>query len=72
MSTRELLEIVERDPSYLLTLIERDDQLEERADRLCVAGILAEKWVDMLFRGYILTADGRDLLHGASERRLSA
>lgn len=66
MSTRELLEALDREPCAARV---QQDKRVRLLEKLELAKLTTMPSGD---DGYILTADGRDLLHGASERRRSA
>lgn len=64
MTTRELLEEIEHSP-YSTAL--QDDERLPALEYLELVRVLVMP--DGCSKGYRLTPDGRDLLHGASERR---
>jgi len=66
MSTRELLELLDRYPG------DATGQTDKRIPLLAKLGLIRLYDITGMEPGYLLTADGRDLLHGASERRRSA
>lgn len=72
MTTRELLQLVEDQPDYAGSLAHTVSDVCKRLAKLAGAGLIEGKQRAADYDCYRLTEDGRDLLHGASERRMSA